>query len=57
MSKEVPAGGPLSGDSGRLSGEIRESEGNQPPTFAEMMAVIERRSRDERHADSPAVVG
>ena len=45
VSKEVPVGGPLSGDSDRLSGEIRESEGNQPPSFEEMMAVIERRRR------------
>ena len=44
-ASEVPVGGPLLGDSDRPSGEIRESEGDQPPTFAEMMAVIERRRR------------
>ena len=44
-ASEVPVGGPLLGDSDRPSGEIRESEGNQPPTFAYMMAVIERRRR------------
>ena len=44
-ASEVPVGGPLFGDSDRPSGEIRESEGNQPPTFAEMMAVIGKRAR------------
>ena len=44
-ASEVPVGGPLFGDSDRLSGEIRESEGNQPPTFEEMMAVIQQRGK------------
>ena len=44
-ASEVPAPGPLLGDSDRPSGEIRESGGNQPPTFEYMMAVIERRRR------------
>ncbi|MHB8311851.1 MAG: hypothetical protein ACYDD0_00895 [Candidatus Dormibacteria bacterium] len=39
----VPVGGPRSD---RLSGEIREPEGNQrPPSFAEMMAVVNRRGK------------
>ena len=42
---EVPVGGPLERDSDRLSGEFREAEGNQPPTFDEIMAVIQQRGK------------
>lgn len=42
---EVPVGGPLERDSDRLSGEFREAEGSQPPTFNEIMAVIQQRGK------------